>query len=108
MEDPQEEELPTDRLQEVRETLRKFRSLAASEGWDELVKVARAQIQNRRAMHNAVYLPGIDGVLKQQWELGEAAGMATLIALPQTIIETHSQERDELMKNQEPQDENSV
>jgi hypothetical protein len=52
-------------------------------------------------MHNAVFLPGMDGVLKQQWELGEAGGMATLIALPQTIIETYTEERNELLKSSE-------
>ncbi|MEO7666426.1 MAG: hypothetical protein ABIU97_05255 [Dehalococcoidia bacterium] len=55
-----------------------------------------------------MYLADMSALPRQQWELGEAAGMATLIALPHTIIETHSQERDELMKKLTPDEDQNV
>jgi hypothetical protein len=86
------------RLQELSEALNQFRKLIETPGWAELVKVARAQAQARRNQVIGSPLLKMDDVLAQQWNLGEASGIETIVALPHTIIADFSEQRDEIQQ----------
>lgn len=76
-----------DQLTEARQQVQLFRALQASPGWAALVEVAQAQISHRRQKYNLVPLKTTDGLLEQQWELGEASGIELFLRLPQSIID---------------------
>ena len=85
----QEVEAPEEpqRVQECRAELQLYQELLTSRGWVELVEAAKKQMHARRAP----YLRGPiqDGnIYKQQYELGEAAGIELFINIPQVVIDS--------------------
>lgn len=75
-------------IQEAREILRKFRKLEASAEWGALRELVENQIKFRDGQVLRRALSGIDKVLEQEFVKGEAAGMATVLALPKQVIDT--------------------
>lgn len=76
-----------DQLSEARRQVRVFQELLTSPAWVELAKIAEVQVHNRRQKHIFQPLASSDGVLQQQWELGEAGGIELFMRLPQNIID---------------------
>lgn len=91
MEEQVDPEVAQQNLEELQETLRKFRNLVQQPGWDELLKIGKVQADSRRHKWTHTPLVSTAELGVQQFELGEASGMFTLMALPKTIIDTHEE-----------------
>jgi hypothetical protein len=74
-------------FEEAKMTIREFRELIETPGWKSLKEVARAQIEARRAQHSRTPAIGTEGMLKQQWDFGEACGIELFLSLPQSLID---------------------
>lgn len=72
--------------EELLEELEVWRGLVRSRGWDRLVKILQGQINSRRGQHMVQPLESTSGITKQQFELGEAAGLEIAIRLPQNMV----------------------
>lgn len=86
--------------QELSETLTKFRNLIASPGWEELLRIAKVQVDNRRRKVMMGPLESTSKVTEQQWLLGEACGIDTIMGLPASIIEVSAAELKGLFDSQ--------
>lgn len=94
------EETREQQLQQLREQRSKFRSLVLHPGWVELVRVVSAQAQMREGP--VLRTPTTPENLGQHnFEKGEAAGMRALMVLPNTVIESATDQ----LKGEEGEDE---
>tara|TARA_R100000656_G_scaffold92704_1_gene67202 strand:- start:125 stop:493 length:369 start_codon:yes stop_codon:yes gene_type:complete len=76
-----------DRIRTSRENMDMLSSLLNSMGWKFLQRIAIKQIEARK---NDVFLKplsDVNGAIAQEFLKGEATGMATLLALPQTLYD---------------------
>lgn len=90
--------------QELSETLTKFRSLVASQGWAALLEIARIQRDSRRRQAIMTPLESTGKITEQQWLLGEACGIDTIMNIPQSIIDATAAERDAFNATQPPEE----
>lgn len=85
-EQPAPDLTPEQELARLREQRAKLRGLLEHPGWIELCRVADAQARTRESQVLRVASnPATEG--EQNFMKGEATGMRSLIALPQTVID---------------------
>ena len=84
----EDQALEPEQVTEARQEAQQLQELLVSPGWAVLVRVANAQINNRRGPYMRAPLKS-DTMLEQQWTLGEASGIEIFIRLPDTIVESH-------------------
>ena len=100
-----EEDLPDPgidkRIAQSRENKDLISSLLNHPGWKFVERVAKSQIEQRR---NTVFLEpvsDVNGAVAQEFLKGEANGMGTLLALPQTLYDDAEATMSSLIKSRD-------
>lgn len=88
-------------VEQAKETLSKFRSLARSPEWDLLVKVGQNQIARLRRTAQCQPALTREDAAQRDWDLAAASGMEIFLGLPDTMINAlETQIQMESMKNE--------
>ena len=93
-------------LEELYGQLRAMEELVESDGWQYLVQIAKNQTAAREGTLRAP-LESQDGVFLQEFVKGELSGIATFLALPESIVESLKQDIEMVKATQVEQEEES-
>jgi hypothetical protein len=78
------------------ETLRKYRSLAESQGWEELRRIIEAQATARENSVLRIPAKSLGGLFQKEFASGEATGLRSVIALVDTVVRDTQDQLDEM------------
>ena len=100
-----EEDLPDPdidkRIAQSRENKDLILSLLSHPGWKFVERIAKSQIEQRRNKVFLEPLSDVNGAVAQEFLKGEANGMGTLLALPQTLYDDAEATMSSLIKSRD-------
>lgn len=97
----EEEQQAVDSLEAVQAALVELRQLVKSSGWARLLRVAQEQVDTRTNTLILTPLESMDRMFEQEFKKGEISGIRLFLSLPESAVESLSQQVKEMQDAEE-------